>query len=235
MQGYKKLIFGARYENVRTLKFLNDSNWQKGKLFYPFFDFVNFHNWGSYRHILRIKSNFGIKSFYTDYIYQKYSIDGQIKFRISKGQWIYQRLFLGKSSGNVPIQQNFYFFGKNIFENLTFESYRLVKGAGDMRGYGGSSIKGKNILTSNTEVRWNLAGTGEATFDFILFYDTGVIPSNLTKITWNQLKHDAGIGIEFNVFESIMIGAHFPIWVSHPEEEKNPIAFRWVFSSWLNL
>ena len=235
IQGYKKLVFGARYENVRTLKFLNESNWQMGELFCPFFDFVNFHNWGSYRHTLRIKANFGIKSLYTDYAYQKYSIDGQLKFRISKGSWIYQRLFLGKSSGNVPIQQNFYFFGKNIFENLTFESYRLVKGAGDMRGYGGSSIKGKNILTSNTEVRWNIAGAGDATFDFILFYDTGEIPDKLPKITWNQLKHDAGIGIEFNAFEVIMIGTHFPIWVSHPEEGKNPIAFRWVFSSWLNL
>ncbi len=235
MQGYKKLIFGAQYENVRTSKFLNESNWQKGKLFYPFLDFINFHNWGSYRHTLRIKANFGIKSLYTDYAYQKYSIDGQLKFRISKRSWIYQRLFFGKSSGNVPAQQNFYFFGKNIFENLTFESYRLVKGAGDMRGYGGRSLKGKNIITTNTEIRWNLAGTGEATFDFILFYDTGVIPSNLTKITWNQLKHDAGIGLEFNAFEAIMIGMHFPIWVSHPEEGKNPIAFRWVFSSWLNL
>ncbi|HCK99571.1 MAG TPA: hypothetical protein DHW42_05625, partial [Candidatus Marinimicrobia bacterium] len=54
INGYKKLNFGVRYENVRTLKFLNSDRWEQGKLLNPFIDFVNFHNWGNYRHVAHL-------------------------------------------------------------------------------------------------------------------------------------------------------------------------------------
>jgi hypothetical protein len=182
-----------------------------------------------------LKSNFGRPWFKTDYAFQKLSADGQLKFRLSEALWIFQRIYLGISSGDLPAQDYFYFFGKNIFENLSFEAIRLVKGAGDMRGYGGRSFKGKNILTINTEIRRNLVGINEATFDILLFYDSGVLPSLFPRFTWKDFKQDAGLGIEFNVLDMLMIGAHFPLWISDPEPNSPRFDYRWVLSLDLTL
>jgi hypothetical protein len=235
IQGYKKISFGAKYLNVRTLEFLNADKWQRGKLFNPFINIVNFHNWGNSRHILRINISAGIPQFETDYEYTKLVVDALVKFRPSKKSWIYERIFFGASNGQMPRQRYFYFFGKNTLENLSFESFRLVKGAGDMRGYGATSPKGKNILTSNTEVRWSFATVDPAIFDLILFFDSGIIPESFAKASLNQFKYDAGIGVEFNALETILIGIHFPFWVSHPVDKKDNFAMRWVLSIDLSL
>ena len=235
IQGYKKISFGVKYLNVRTLGFLNADKWEQGKLLNPYINIVNFHNWGMYRHILRIKLSAGIPQFETDYEYTKLVVDGLVKFRPSKKSWIYERVFFGASNGRMPRQRYFYFFGKNTLENLSFESFRLVKGAGDMRGYGASSPKGKNILTSNTEACWSFAAIDPAIFDLILFFDSGIIPESFTKASLNQFKYDAGIGVEFNALETILVGIHFPFWVSHPVDDKRNFALRWVISLDLNL
>lgn len=235
IHGYKKLNFGIRYENVRTLKFLNSSNWEQGKLLSPFIDFVNFHNWGNYRHVAHLSLSAGLPWFDTKYSYTKLILDTQFKLRTSHKSWLYERLFIGVSDNQLPRQRLFYFFGKNILENLSFESYRLAKGAGDMRGYGAASLKGKNILTSNTEVHWSFATYEPAVFDIILFFDSGVIPKTIKNISLNKFKYDAGVGVEFNALETIMVGIHFPFWVSHPVDDKRNFALRWLISLDLNL
>lgn len=235
IQGYKKLNFGARYQNIRTLEFLNENSWQKGKLFNPFAEFINFHNWGDYRHITRVNFSLGLPEFDTDYRFQKLVFDTQLKYRPIHDIWLYQRIFLGVSGGQSPLQNYFYFFGKNTLENMSFKSFRLVKGAGDMRGYGANSPKGRNIVTSNTEIRWSYAAIEPTAFDLILFFDSGLISQSIRNINTGQLKFDAGIGTEFNALETVAVGMHIPFWVSHPVDNKNQFALRWVVSVDLNL
>ena len=231
LMGYKKLTSGVKYENVQTLEFLNPDKWEKGKTVVPFIDLVNFHNWGKYRHTLHIKADVGIPLINRDFIYQKLSIDAQFKFHTIKRAWIYQRFYFGIGSDDIPKQENFYFFGKNILENLTFESYRLAKGAGDMRGYGGRGFKGTNIITGNTEVRWNLAGISDANFDILVFYDAGILPKTLKKLPWDQVKHNLGFGLEFNISDIVMVGLNFPVWVSDAAEGKERLDFsRWLIT-----
>ncbi|MDO9548542.1 MAG: M1 family aminopeptidase, partial [Candidatus Marinimicrobia bacterium] len=235
IQGYKKLNIGIDYQNVRTLEFLNENNWQKGKLLNPFAEFINFHNWGDYRHITRVNFSAGIPELDTDYRFQKLIFDTQVKYRPSRDLWLYQRLFLGISGGQIPLQNYFYFFGKNTLDNMSFESFRLVKGAGDMRGYGAASPKGRNIITSNTEFRWSYAAIEPTVFDLIMFFDSGLISQSVHDIHTDQLKYDAGIGTEFNVIETFTVGLHIPFWVSHPVDDKPQFALRWVLSVDLNL
>lgn len=235
IQGYKKLNFGARYQNVRTLEFLNENSWQKGKLFNPFAEFINFHNWGDYRHITRLNFSLGLPEFDTDYRFQKLVFDTQLKYRPAHDIWFYERIFLGVSGGQIPLQNYFYFFGKNTLENMSFKSFRLVKGAGDMRGYGANSPKGRNIITSNTEIRWSYAAIDLTALDLILFFDSGLISQSIRNINTSQLKFDAGIGTEFNALETVAVGMHIPFWVSHPVDDKNQFALRWVISVDFNL
>jgi hypothetical protein len=235
IQGYKKLNLALHYENIYTLKFLNANNWQKGKLLNPSLIFVNFHNWGGYRHILQLSLSGGLPILSTDYQFGKLTLDGQLKIRSTANSWVYERIFIGASSGTIPIQQYYYFFGKNVLENLSFESYRLVKGAGDMRGYGDVLLRDRNIITSNTEFRYSLARVDPAVFDLILFLDSGILSSNFYKLALNQSKFDAGIGAEFDALEIIMVGIHCPFWVSHPVDDQPKIALRWVLSFDLTL
>ncbi len=235
IQGYKKISIGTRYQNVRTLEFLNHNNWERGKLLEPYIEFINFHNWGRYRHVLNINLNNGVDFFDTDYTFTKLAVDAQIKFRPSEKLWLYDRVFFGASKGNIPLQHYFYFFGKNTLENMSFESFRLVKGAGDMRGYGAASPKGRNILTNNAEFRWTFAGIEPAIFDLIVFFDSGLTSDSFPKMNGHQLKYDAGIGTEFNTLETITVGLHIPFWVSHPVDSKSQFALRWVVSVDLSL
>ena len=235
IQGYKKLDIGIRYQNVRTLEFLNKNNWQTGKLLNPFVEMVNFHNWGDFRHITRFYLGAGIRKLDTDYNYRKIIVDTQLKFRPARSLWLYERIFAGFSAKQMPLQDYFYFFGKNTLENMSFESFRLIKGAGDMRGYGAASPKGRNILTSNTEFRWSYAKIEPTVFDLILFFDSGLISSSFYNISSRQLKFDAGMGTEFNALETITVGFHIPFWVSHPVDKKSQFALRWVMSLDLNL
>ena len=230
IQGYKKLNVGVRFQDVRTLEFLNENNWQTGKLLNPFAELINFHNWGDFRHITRLYFGIGIPKLDTDYSYQKLIFDTQVKYRPGYNLWLYQRIFAGFSRDQLPIQNYFYFFGKNTLENMSFESFRLIKGAGDMRGYGAASPKGRNILTSNTEFRWSYATIEPAFFDLILFIDSGLISSSAKRINTRQLKYDAGIGTEFNALETITIGVHIPFWVSHPVDDKPQFDLRWVLA-----
>jgi hypothetical protein len=235
IQGYKKLNIALRYENVYTLKFLNEKNWQRGRLLNPSLEFVNFHNWGGYRHIFQLSLSGGLPNLSTDYQFNKLTLDGQLKIRSTSNSWLYERIFLGVSSGTMPTQQYYYFFGKNVLENLSFESYRLVKGAGDMRGYGDALLRDRNIITSNTEYRYSIARVEPAVFDLIFFLDSGILASNFCKLTLNQAKFDAGLGAEFDALEIIMIGIHCPFWVSHPVDDQQKIALRWVLSLDLTL
>jgi len=235
IQGYKKLNLALRYQNVRTLEFLNENNWEKGKLLNPFVEFINFHNWGDFRHIGRVKISAGIPELDTDYSFQKLIFDTQIKYRPGQNIWIYERLFLGISGGHIPLQNYFYFFGRNTLENMSFESFRLVKGAGDMRGYGAASPKGRNIITSNTEFRWSYAAIDPTVLDLILFFDSGLISPSVYDIHTGQLKFDAGIGTDFNALEIITVGLHIPFWVSHPVDDNPQFALRWVLSMDFNL
>ncbi|MBN2601137.1 MAG: hypothetical protein JXR87_04015 [Candidatus Marinimicrobia bacterium] len=235
IQGYKKLNFGVQYQNVRTIEFLNANSWQKGKLLNPYVEFVNFHNWGDFRHITRLNFSAGIPELDTDYRFQKLIFDTQVKYRPGRNLWLYQRLFLGISGGQIPLQHYFYFFGKNTLDNMSFESFRLVKGAGDMRGYGAASPKGRNIITGNTEFRWSYAAIEPTVFDLILFFDSGLISQSVYDIHPEQLKFDAGIGTEFNALETVTVGLHLPLWVSHPVDDKSQFAARWVVSVDLNL
>jgi len=235
IQGYKKLNLGIRYQSVRTLEFLNENNWQKGKVLNPYVEFINFHNWGYYRHISRVNFSVGVPELDTDYEFQKFIFDTQLKYRPGRDIWLYERLFLGISAGQLPLQNYFYFFGKNTLDNMSFESFRLVKGAGDMRGYGAASPKGRNIITSNTEFRWSYAAIEPTVFDLIVFFDSGLISQSFHDIHADQLKFDAGIGTEFNALETITVGLHVPFWVSHPVDNKSQFALRWVLSVDLNL
>ncbi len=235
IQGYKKINLGTRYQNVRTLEFLNKISWQKGKLFNPYTEFINFHNWGDYRHVTRIQLSLGLPELDTDYRFQKLDFDTQLKYRPARDIWLYERIFLGISGGKLPLQNYFYFFGKNTLENMSFKSFRLVKGAGDMRGYGANSPKGLNIITSNTEFRWSYAAIEPTAFDLILFFDSGLISPSFYNISARQLKFDAGIGTEFNALEAITVGMHIPFWVSHPVDDKDQFALRWVVSVDFNL
>ncbi|MBU0713418.1 hypothetical protein KJ762_06915 [bacterium] len=235
IQGYKKLNLGIEYQNVRTLEFLNENNWQKGKLLNPFAEFINFHNWGDLRHITRFNFSAGIPELDTDYRFQKLIFDTQVKYRPGRNLWLYQRFFLGISGGQIPLQNYFYFFGKNTLDNMSFESFRLVKGAGDMRGYGAASPKGRNILTGNTEFRWRYVAIEPTVFDLIVFFDSGLISQSVYNIHTDQLKFDAGIGTEFNALETFTVGMHIPFWVSHPVDDKPQFALRWVLSVDLNL
>jgi len=235
IQGYKKLNFALHYENVYTLKFLNAKNWQKGKLLNPSLDFVNFHNWGNYRHVLQLCLSGGLPILSTDYQFGKLTLDGQLKIRSTANSWVYERIFIGASRGTIPTQQYYYFFGKNVLENLSFESYRLVKGAGDMRGYGNVLLRDRNIITSNTEFRYSLAQVEPAFFDLIFFLDSGILSSNFYQLALNQSKFDAGIGAEFDALEIITVGIHCPFWVSHPVDNQPKIALRGVLSFDLSL
>jgi len=235
IQGYKKLNIGVQYQNVRTLEFLNTNSWQTGKLLNPYVEFVNFHNWGDFRHITRLNFSAGIPELDTDYRFQKLIFDTQVKYRPGRNLWLYQRLFLGISGGLIPLQNYFYFFGKNTLDNMSFESFRLVKGAGDMRGYGAASPKGRNIITGNTEFRWSYVAIEPTVFDLIVFFDSGLISQSVYDIHPGQLKFDAGIGTEFNALETFTVGVHLPFWVSHPVDDKPQFAPRWVLSVDLNL
>jgi len=235
LSGYQRLRLGTTYQNVRSLAYLNNANWETGRLFKAYFDFTNFHNWGEWRHAFLVKGSHALPAFDSQYEFTKLSVDGQVKARITEQSLFYQRLFVGVSNGHLPKQEYFYFFGKNVFENLAFESYRLAKGEGDMRGYGGRALKGRAILTSNTELRRSLASKEPATFDCLIFYDAGWLPSTLEQINLTRLKRDAGIGLEFNVIEEIMLGIHFPLWVSHPPRGEAEFALRWVIAFDLTL
>ena len=233
--GYKKLSLGLRYENVYTLRFLSSNHWEEGLTLAPWFSFTNFHNWGDLRHIIRLDAQLGLPALETPFRYSKISLEGQIKWRLTQRLWIYNRAFTGISSGRLPRQQYYYFFGKNIFENLIFENYHLVKGAGDMRGYGEQGYHDRNILTGNNEIRFMLAGASESVFDLIFFFDAGIIQPSMSWKALNTFKHDAGLGFELNLFETIMLGIHFPLWVSEPLPDDQQWAFRWIVASRFNF
>ncbi len=235
VQGYQKLNFGVDYQNVRSLDFLNSSNWETGQSLKPYLDYVNFHNWGNARHILQIKFTYGWPVDANHFNFDKLTIDGQVKLRLNRRFWLYQRLFIGNAHGHVPKQEYFYFFGKNVLENQTFESYRMAKGEGDMRGYGEQSLKGLKILTSNTELRRNLAGVDAAMFDVLLFIDSGILPESFEDIDWEKTCFDAGLGTELDILEAVRLGVHFPVWISHPQSSEKPLAFRWVLAVDLTL
>jgi len=230
VQGYQKINLGMDYQKVRSLEFLNRSNWETGQSLKPYLDYVNFHNWGNVRHIVRIKFAYGLPIDKKHFAFDKLTIDGQIKMRLSRHHWLYQRLFCGNANGNPPKQEYFYFFGKNVLENQSFESYRMAKGEGDMRGYGDQSLKGRKILTSNTELRRNLAGAGAAMFDILLFLDSGILPESFADIDWHKTYFDAGLGFELEALEAVKLGMHFPLWVSQPPESEQPAALRWVIA-----
>jgi len=231
IHGYQKMDIGLDYQHVRSLKFLNAANWETGTDLKPFLDYVNFHNWGNVRHIVRAQFSYGLPVSASKYSYDKLSIDGQIKVRTSERIWFYQRLFFGNSHGKLPKQEYFYFFGKNILENQAFESYRLAKGEGDMRGYGEQTLKGRKILTSNTELHWNLAGISAAMFDFLVFFDTGFLPESFRSGDRQTIRSDAGLGLELEVLETLKLGMHFPVWVSQPSKSELPFALRWVVTA----
>ncbi len=230
ISGYQKLKIGAYYQYVRTLKFLNANSWQTGRELAPFFDFVNFHNWGNWRHVIQVQGKWGVPYWNGSYHFTRLSIDGQVKIRLSERNWYYQRIFLGSASGEILRQELFYFFGKNVLENLSFEAYRLARGEGDMRGYGMHKHKGSKILTSNTEWRLSLAGVDQATFDFLLFYDIGALPQQFDRLQMKDFRSDAGCGLEFDIFEAVLLGMHFPLWVSHPLNGESRWQWRWVIA-----
>jgi len=235
VQGYQKLNFGFDYQKVRSLKFLNADKWETGQSLKPYLDFVNFHNWGNIRHIAHVKFMYGLPVDEHHFSYDKLTLDGQIKMRLSKRYWLFQRFFFGNAHGNVPKQEYFYFFGKNVLENQSFESYRMAQGEGDMRGYGGQSLKGHKILTGNTELRRNLAGVGAAMFDFLLFLDSGILPESFREVDWGQTRFDAGLGVELEMLEVLKVGIHFPLWISHPPQSEKALALRWVITTDLRL
>jgi len=230
VQGYQKLSLGIDYQKVRSLQFLNEANWESGQTLKPFLDYVNFHNWGDIRHILRLQFAYGLPVDDRHFSFDKLTVDTQVKTRLSRRYWLYQRLFFGNAHGNLPKQEYFYFFGQNVLENQSFESYRLAKGAGDMRGYGDQSLKGYKILTANTELRRNLAGLGAALFDFLLFLDSGILPESFEEIDWQKTFFDAGLGLELEVLEAVKLGMHFPLWVSQPPKSAKELALRWVIA-----
>ncbi|MCK9484470.1 MAG: hypothetical protein M0R34_08915 [Candidatus Marinimicrobia bacterium] len=235
VQGYQKLNFGLDYQKVRSLQFLNTEKWETGESLKPYLDYVNFHNWGNIRHIVHAKFVYGLPIDKNHFSFDKLTLDGHVKLRLSQRIWLYQRLFFGNAHGNVPKQEYFYFFGKNVLENQSFEAYRLAQGEGDMRGYGDQSLKGYKILTGNTELRRNLAGVGAVMFDFLLFLDSGILPKSFRDIDWQQTRFDAGLGIELEILEILKVGMHFPLWVSHPSGKENAVALRWVVTTDLRL
>jgi hypothetical protein len=79
----------------------------------------------------------------------------------------------------------------------------MAKGEGDMRGYGEQSLKGLKILTSNTELRRNLAGVDAAMFDVLLFIDSGILPESFEDIDWGKTCFDAGLGTELDILEAV--------------------------------
>jgi hypothetical protein len=119
--------FGLNYQNVRSLDFLNSSNWETGQSLKPYLDYVNFHNWGNARHILTNKIHLWLAVDANHFNFDKLTIDGQVKLRLNRRFWLYQRLFIGNAHGHVPKQEYFYFFGKNVLENQTFESIEWPK------------------------------------------------------------------------------------------------------------
>lgn len=235
VQGYQKLNLGLDYQKVRSLEFLNTNKWETGQSLKPYLDYVNFHNWGNIRHIVHAKFVYGLPVGENHFSFDKLTLDGQVKMRLNHRIWLYQRLFYGNAHGNVPKQEYFYFFGKNVLENQSFESYRLAQGEGDMRGYGDQSLKSYKMLTSNTELRRNLALAGAAMFDCLIFLDSGILPESFSAIDWKQTHFDAGLGVELELLDILKVGMHFPLWVSHPPQSEPRFDLRWVITTDLQL
>lgn len=235
LSGYQRLNFGLTYQDVHTLQYLNSNNWEPGSIVAPFIQYINFHNWGSWRHILQVQAKRGLRLNERSFAFTRWSVDGQVKMRMTERNWYYQRLFWGSVFRHAPRQELFYFFGKNVLENSSFEAYRLARGEGDMRGYGEHQYRGRQILTSNSEWRFALAGKDQATLDVLLFYDAGILPARWQKLRLKDFKTDAGFGIELDVLESLMLGLHFPVWVAEPVQGESRWQLRWVVAFDLTL
>jgi hypothetical protein len=235
LSGYQRLNFGLTYQNVHTNQFLNPNNWEPGLIMAPFIQYINFHNWGNWRHILQVQGKRGLRFNENSFDFARWSVDGQVKIRLTNRNWYYQRLFYGSVFRQAPRQELFYFFGRNVLENSSFEAYRLAHGEGDMRGYGEQQYRGRQILTSNSEWRFALVGKDQATLDALLFYDAGLLAEHRLKLRLKDFKTDAGFGIELDILDLVRLGLHFPVWVSEPVQAEPRWQLRWVVAFDLTL
>lgn len=228
ISGFQKINLGIEYQNIHTLQFLNANNWEKGLMVAPALEYLNFHNWGRWRHILQVNAKFGLPVAGSDFQFARYAVDFQIRYRFTARNWYSQRLFAGTTRGRIPRQELFYFFGKNVLENTSFESYRLARGEGDMRGYGKQQYKGQHIFTGSTEWRFTLMGREEASLDLLAFYDIGILPPEGRQVLCRDWKTDAGLGLDADLLNLLRLGLHFPFWVSEPPHGEPHWHWRWV-------
>ncbi|MBO8131618.1 MAG: hypothetical protein H0Z29_08910 [Candidatus Marinimicrobia bacterium] len=235
IHGYKKLLLTYSKTRVKSLKYLDANKWETGRYNSINVQFINYHNWIVLRHMLIINYEFTPCINDRKFNYRKYSMDLQLRYKIFRRIWSFNRIFFGNIIGVVPKQNLFYIFGKNTFENTLLSNFYQIKGSGDMRGYGKRNLSGKNILTTNNEFIYNLFLYNMIDLDILIFTDFGIIPKQFNKIHINDMMSDAGLGIRLNLFENIKIGVFSPIFISHPPKNENKFKARFIISTDIKL
>ena len=68
-------------------------------------------------------------------------------------------------------------------------------GGSSLRGYDGWRFRDRNAVLGSAEVRWFPNRLG---LDVALFFDTGMVASEVRGLNLNGLKHNFGLGFRFH-------------------------------------
>jgi hypothetical protein len=219
--------------HVYDLSYVNDWDWSTGRNAMITVDYSYNLKTVRWKNRYTVSLQKGLKTKYSDFNYDRISVEVDQTYRWTKKFDVHLRFFGGAGHGTLPIQRRFFLAGDVDPDRLNFwalerkgdlaplEHYNIA-GQGNVRGYlapflgeGQPSPSGKWIAAMNLDVP--VPGT------FVrLFYDLGNVWEDWAGVS-SSLRSDAGLTFGFGPLK-----LDFPLWVSQPYNGKY-FQFRWLF------
>lgn len=180
----------------------------------------------------------------------------ELKFWLPKrDEGLFLRLYGQATDGTPAIQDHVFLDGANSrkrFDRFYLRSYGALPawlhyhlpGGGNVRGYFNNPMIDEEIAAFNAEIRKRITQRSIDRFlkgvlgkkSVVLFFDAASL--NIFDV---EIFADAGVGLRFHnvlpdewftIFtggRELTLRLDFPIWVSNPLPEENPVSFRWLF------
>jgi len=181
-----------------------------------------------------------------------FSMLGRINAATGTGNIPMERLWhLGSASAYEEQMNDFWRVATDVSAQFDKDANLFLLGGGGMRGYSDStyySAAGRNLFSVNWEMAipnpaanwWNPLQS----ISFAAFADAGWIGNEEIALEdiRRDLLTDAGLSVKVNILSWLpyqlhgvveeyakipVIGINFPVYLNHPRDGKEPLAFRW--------
>jgi hypothetical protein len=229
-----RLQVRAFMQSVYDLGYLEPGNWERGQVVGGTLRLGYSNNSLRFPAEYRLDVKGAHDAFQSDFNFLRAWSTINYDLRWNKSVKAKLRLFGGVLDGTPPVQDRFYLSGGLVPEGpLAFvadgrgeyapQNRYYVPGDANLRGYFGRSTADKvaaslgvTIPVPRTPVRF--------------FYDIGNVWPELDRVTWQELKQDAGFALDFG-----FVSFHWPLWINYPAAGEKQFEYRWLISTHMNM